>query len=498
MPKDNKKNISPFAIDVLKLVTGTTIAQAIGILASPILTRLYGPEAFGLFAIFTSITSIIGVIACMRYELAIMLPERDEDAINILGLCMLMVVVITVFTTVIIFFGGGLITNLLQASGLKTYLWLVPPFVFMSGIFLALNYWNSRTRQFGRLSVARITNSFGTTTVQLGAGLSGFTSGGSLIGAGLVGMLVSTGVLGLQIWRDDDVKFKKSVKWRGIIKVMKRYKKFPLIDSISALLNTISWQLPVILLSAFFSPVIVGFYALGMRVLQTPMSFIGGAIAQVFFQRGVKAYHQLNLSIIVADIFEILLKISVFPMLILLISGWDLFIVIFGYSWGEAGKYAQLLSIWAIFWFISSPLSTILSITEKLKTGFFLTVLNISTRFISLLVGGVLGDVFLAIALFSFSGLFVYGFACFVFLKYAGLEIKNSFCIMGNVFFDSTLFLIPLIIIKILIGNSVIITISALIITIIYSVFIFKTDSKFRNLIHELQKIFKNPLVKSF
>jgi len=255
---------------------------------------------------------------------------------------------------------------------------------------------------------------------------------------------------------------------------------------------------PVILLSAFFSPVIVGFYALGMRVLQTPMSFIGGAIAQVFFQRGVKAYHQLNLSIIVADIFEILLKISVFPMLILLISGWDLFIVIFGYSWGEAGKYAQLLSIWAIFWFISSPLSTILSITEKLKTGFFLTVLNISTRFISLLVGGVLGDVFLAIALFSFSGLFVYGFACFVFLKYAGIEIKNSFCIMGNVFFDSTLFLIPLIIIKILIGNSVIITISALIITIIYIVFIFKTDSKFRNLIHELQKIFKNPLVKSF
>jgi len=212
MPKDNKKNISPFSIDVLKLVTGTTIAQAIGILASPILTRLYGPEAFGLFAIFTSITSIIGVIACMRYELAIMLPERDEDAINILGLCMLMVVVITVFTTVIIFFGGGLITNLLQASGLKTYLWLVPPFVFISGIFLALNYWNSRTRQFGRLSVARITNSFGTTTVQLGAGLSGFTSGGSLIGAGLVGMLVSTGVLGLQIWRDDDVKFKKSVK----------------------------------------------------------------------------------------------------------------------------------------------------------------------------------------------------------------------------------------------------------------------------------------------
>jgi len=490
MSSEHPEKTSPFAIDVLKLVTGTAIAQAIAILASPILTRLYGPEAFGLFAIFTSITSIIGVIACMRYELAIMLPQKDEDAINLLGLSILMVVVITIFTAVIIVFGGGLIIDILQAPGLENYLWLVPPFVFSSGVFLALNYWNSRTRQFGRLSVARVTNSIATTSVQLGAGFSGFTSGGSLIGAGLTCSFVSTGVLGGQIWRDDGAKFRNSISWQGIIEGMKRYKKFPLIDSGSALLNTISWQLPALLLSAFFSPVIVGFYALGMRVLQTPMSLIGGAIAQVFFQRGVKAYHQNNLSIIVADIFEVLLKIGVFPMLILLISGWDLFIVIFGYSWGEAGIYAQLLSIWAIFWFISSPLSTILSITEKLKTGLILTILNISTRFISLFIGGILGDVFLAIALFSFSGFFVYGFACFVFLKYAGLEIKNSLSIIGKVFFYSILFLIPLIISKILIGTSVIITISALVITIIYYIFILKTDSRFRNLINEFQKIF--------
>jgi O-antigen/teichoic acid export membrane protein len=56
---------SSFTTDVLKLVTGTTFAQAVTILASPLLTRLYGPEAFGFLALFTSITSIIGVIACM-------------------------------------------------------------------------------------------------------------------------------------------------------------------------------------------------------------------------------------------------------------------------------------------------------------------------------------------------------------------------------------------------------------------------------------------------
>ena len=88
MPSPEHSCSSSFAANVLKLVTGTTFAQVIIVLASPLLTRLYGPEAFGFLALFTSITSIIGVIACMRYEMAIMLPKTDEEAANLLGLCL--------------------------------------------------------------------------------------------------------------------------------------------------------------------------------------------------------------------------------------------------------------------------------------------------------------------------------------------------------------------------------------------------------------------------
>ena len=77
---------SEFSRNVLTLMTGTTIAQAIPIAISPILTRIYTPEDFGLFAIFIAITSIFGSMANGRYELAIMLPTKDEDAINIFAL----------------------------------------------------------------------------------------------------------------------------------------------------------------------------------------------------------------------------------------------------------------------------------------------------------------------------------------------------------------------------------------------------------------------------
>ncbi len=68
-----------FLRDVVKLLTGTTAAQIITILTAPLISRLFDPRAFGTLAIFVSLISIVGVIVCLRYEQAILLPERDEE-----------------------------------------------------------------------------------------------------------------------------------------------------------------------------------------------------------------------------------------------------------------------------------------------------------------------------------------------------------------------------------------------------------------------------------
>jgi O-antigen/teichoic acid export membrane protein len=77
---------SEFGRNVLTLMTGTTIAQSIPVAITPILTRLYTPEDFGLLAVFVALTAILGSIANGRYELAIMHPEKDEESINIAAL----------------------------------------------------------------------------------------------------------------------------------------------------------------------------------------------------------------------------------------------------------------------------------------------------------------------------------------------------------------------------------------------------------------------------
>ena len=123
-----------FSGDVIKLVTGTILAQAIGILVMPVVSRLFAPEAFGIAAIFSSITGIIGTIVCLRYQLAIMLPESTVEAINILGVSLISIILVTFIVTLIIFIGNEAIIDLLQAPQFKEYLWFIPLAIFFQGL----------------------------------------------------------------------------------------------------------------------------------------------------------------------------------------------------------------------------------------------------------------------------------------------------------------------------------------------------------------------------
>ena len=128
---DNSKKES-FAFDVLTLAGGTTFAQIITILSVPVLTRLYGPQDFGVWTLYISITSIISVIACLRYEYSIMLPESDEEAVNLLGLSFLAVVFVSGLTLPILWYFKEPIAGILNSQQIGDYLWLVPPFIFVS------------------------------------------------------------------------------------------------------------------------------------------------------------------------------------------------------------------------------------------------------------------------------------------------------------------------------------------------------------------------------
>ena len=472
-----------FVSDVLKIVSGTMIAQIILVLSSLILTRLYSPEAFGILGIFSSITAIIEVIACMSLNYAILLPKEDEEAVNLLGMSIISVAVVTSFTLPIVYFGEDLIVGLLGAPELGPSLILVPPFVFVSGLFLALNSWNSRTKHFGRLAVAQVTQSFVSTGIRLGSGFAGYVTGGSLIGAQVVGALVSTGILGGQIWRDDYVLLRRSISWKGMLDVLKRYRKFPLIDSGSRLLNTVSWQLPVFLLAVFFSPEIAGYYTLGFMVFQMPMNLIGTSIAKVFLQRASVARFDGTLSILVENIFRVLVIVGMFPFLAVTLLGQELFSVIFGEIWTEAGLYAQILGLWAFVWFLASPISVLYAVLEKQEFGLQVHAMNFVTRLISLICGALADSPIIALLLFAGSGLFVYGYLAIKLIFYSGVETVQVKKHLLTCFRLLSPFIGILIVLKVLGIDALPLVITACILGLVYYIYIARTDSQIKTLI---------------
>ncbi len=482
---DSKKK--SFASDVLTLTGGTTFAQILTILSVPVLTRLYQPENFGVWALYSSIISIISVIVCMRYEYSIMLPELDEDAINLLGVSFLAIGIVTILTLAIIWFFKELIINILNSPQIENYLWLVPPFVLVNGIFLALNSWNSRTKLFRRLSFSRISNSVSTTAVQIIVGVFEKKTPYGLIIGSLTGQFVATFILAGQIWRDDRNLIRKSLNWKKMYEGVKRYSKFPLVDSFSALMNSISWQLPAFLLAAFFSPAIVGFYSLGFRLLQMPMSLIGSSISQVFFQRASRASSRGTLSELVENVFKVLVIIGMFPILVLTIVGSDVFTVIFGKAWAEAGVYTQILGFWAFVWFISSPLTGIYLVVEEYDFGFRYNFFNLATRFLSLIIGGLLGSARTALILFSISGIVIYGYLCLKMMSYSGVEISKALKIV----FSNFILFVPagmiLIALKIAEINQILLVVFSGMIIGIYYLYILKTDTSMKKILKELR-----------
>lgn len=429
-----KKRGGSYLGDVVKLVSGTSIAQVVGVLVVPVLARIFSPADFGVNALFNSLLGVITVIACLRYEMTIVIAKDESDSVNMLAVSSLFSLISGLFTVPIVLLWAKPIAMLFKSPELAPWLWMLPPSIFLMGLFTALNNWNTRTRHFGRLAGAKLTNTIVSVLSQLGLGMAKMVNAGGLIGGSLVGTIASTGSLAAAIWRDDHKVFKEHTRLARMLDGIKRYKKFPLISSWSALLNNISWQLPSFLLTPYFGSEVNGFYSMGNRVLRMPMSLIGAAISQAFFPRASVARHEGNLPEVVASTFRRLVVFSLFPMLTLSFIAKDLFVIVLGAQWAEAGVYTQILSLWTFFWFVSSPMSTLWSILNYQERGLRINLIIFLSRLASLLGGAYFNNARLAIILFTISGIIAYGYMSVAIIRQVGVTWNDVFSIIWKSF----------------------------------------------------------------
>lgn len=379
-----------FIKNVVTLVCGTVGAQLIALLASPFLTRMYSPDDFGLLALFASSLAIGLIITTLRYDLAIPLPKSDKHAENILGLSVLLHFISIIVLLMVTYLFQDIIVAKLDVSGSIWILWLFPAGLFFAGLYSILTQWTVRKKKFSKITITRFIQVFVTLLIQF----SGAVYGGiSLVIGQLFGQGAGVGTLARPNL--------KRITVEGMLNAFRHYKRFPKYSMPAGLFRVAGTELPVLFLALSFSSSSAGLYALTMKVLSAPASLIGSAIGQVFISDAPKAHREGRLDILVERLSFKLIHIGAPAALIVILLGPQLFSVVFGERWSEAGEYASWLSLWIYLVFISSPLSTLTTVLEKQKQGLYFHAVMFFLRVAALYYGLITSSVMMAIIALS-------------------------------------------------------------------------------------------------
>lgn len=360
-----------FSRNVLTLMTGTTIAQALPIAISPILTRMYNPEDFGVWALYISIITILASAITGKYELAILIPKSRQKARDIVALSLFLSFIcsLIIFFIIISFIDDLLL--LLNTPDIKIWLYFVPFNIFFIASATTLYYYNNRIEKYKILSNNQIIQSSSQGFFNLSIGYFNKVSGGLVFGTFFANLIAF-----IYLFFKTKTSFRTYVlKKDNIIKVSKEYNKFPKYNLSSNFLENISSQIPIFLLGAFFNSTIVGFYSLSQRVISIPIGIFGRSVGDVFRQEAIKQLNEKgNCRRIFLLTFKKLLLISLLPFLLFYFIAPELFNIVFGSNWIIAGEYAKILTPLFFLQFISSPLSNMFMIAQKQEYDLILQV----------------------------------------------------------------------------------------------------------------------------
>ena len=404
------------------MLTGTLASRVIAILAIPILARIYTPAEFGLLAMFMTINAIVSSVACARYEMAIVLPEDDADAMHILLACVAISTGVSLACFCLYWLFGTELAQFVGIPELAPYLWLSPLAIWFIGAFNACQSWASRTGQFSGISRAIVAGTFSTVTTQFLMGFPQKLLAGGLIVGQSIGRLMQFSQLVWCCRKSMRASFAQGIAWSRIRELLSRYRNFPIYDSTASLLNSSSRELPVLMLGIFFTPTIIGFYSVGRRMLKVPMQLIDNAISRVFFPKARQEMQKGNLPQLVLTVFVKLSTIGVVPMLSVTVIAPAVVGVFLGETWEESGIYVQWLSIWLLIVFITAPFAQLFNVLEKQRARLLYQIVLMLVRFSALLIGGMLDQPVLAVALFSVASAIVSMLNCLWLLKASGLS----------------------------------------------------------------------------
>ena len=362
------------------LATGAGLAQILNIAAAPILSRLYSPADFGLLAWFTSTAAVVATIVTGRYETAVLLPKENSQAIRIVQLALVCTVLATGFLATAVWLVPNAFYNSFKIGTFASWLPLAVTCGGLTAAFAVLSAWQNRHGAFRLLSISRISQ------IAAAVGIAIVLGWLDVVTGQIWAYIVATGIITLILARQSNC-WRPLPRISELAEVARMHAAAPKYILPSALLGTITQQLPVYLITLWFSTALAGQFSVAWQILSLPIRLIGDAVSPGFFQRFSQTWPNKQLCRRqLYSTWAVLAGIGALPTAIVMLWGPELFGFVFGTPWREAGRIAVLLAPLLYVTFVAAPTSTNAIVMGLQKLCFQIDILLAVWRVISFLL----------------------------------------------------------------------------------------------------------------
>ncbi len=409
---------------IMTLLMGGAVAQLVPLLLGPVLTRLFTPDAFGIFTSFNTIAATVAVVACARYEFALPMARDDAEAATLMALCLRIGLAVTVLTVPL--------AALLHATGHLPLPNLLPLAVAAAGLLQLLVMWNTWAKRYRALAIGRVLQYGGAAVLQVLLGwwlwqrqgqAAGVDDAWALVVAPIAACVLAALLLGRPSpaggWRK--ALPPAPAAWAAELRqnmrqAMHSYRDFPLLNTPHAFLGTAQDALAVALLVAWQGDAAAGFWGLALRYLKAPATLVGAAVSQALYPRLAAAQPDAARRM-VRQVMLLLAAVALPLMLALLLAGPWLFARVFGPDWREAGELARALAPYIAAHFVAAPLAVVTMAWKAQRWAFHWALVGqlafVAALALGLRTGGVLAGAWaVSAAMVAYFGVYFYRLAC--------------------------------------------------------------------------------------
>ena len=388
--------------DSAKLLSANIVAQAIGLLVYPVLTRLYSPDDFGLLNLFTSIAGIAVLFATAEFQYAIVLPKENKKASALTALSLTILLAVTVIIALTVPF-SELIAAAFKAPDFTKIYWLLPFFVLLTGLWNILNYSYLRNQQYTRLSGYQISQSILSAVGKWGFGFAGKTT----IGLPLATVLAQFGSLGVSIalaWKKLRANWEK-VLWSDCRAVAVEYRNFPMFNLPRSLVNSLGQALPIWFLTPCFGLEKVGQLSLALLAAFVPLNIVARACYQVLFQRVSEAVQQQQpINQLLRRFMFVTTAILFVGMAIVYFFVPQLVTILFGAEWIESASIIRCMYPYLLMMPICGSICFLADVFAKQKIAMWLETGYVAAMAITLWLGTHFADFLTTISVYAWLG----------------------------------------------------------------------------------------------